>query len=93
MRSDHSRQRGEEGRPVQIAFNDAQRAKQSNVFVQTDQRYVVRGPNSREHIFEPTGELVTSLIRSKKLHQRKVLRGERSPITVEQFEQFREIFK
>ena len=93
MRSDHSRQRGDEGRPVRVAFNDAQRAKQSDVFVQTDEHYVVRGPRAREHIFEKTGELVTSLIRSYKIHQRKVLKGERYPITTQQFEKFQEIFQ
>jgi len=93
VRSDHSRPRGEEGRPVQTAFNDAQRARPSEVFVQPDERYVVRGSSGREHIFEPTGELVTSLIRAKKLHLRKVKRGERKPITNQQFEKFQEIFK
>lgn len=89
MRSDHSKQRGEEGRPVQIAFNDAQRAKQSDVFVQMDGRFIVRGPRAREHIFEVTGELVTSLVRSNKLHQRKITKSERSPATAQQFEAFR----
>ncbi len=93
MRSDHSRQRGEEGRPVPVAFNDAQRAKQSDVFVQNDERYVVRGSRAREHIFEKTGELVTSLVRSHKIHQHKVLKGERYPITAQQFEKFQEIFQ
>ena len=93
MRSNHSRQRGDEGRPVRVAFNDAQRAKRSDVFIQTDERYVVRGLHGREHIFEKTGELVTSLVRSQKIHQRKVLKGERYPITTQQFEQFKEIFQ
>lgn len=90
MRSDHSKQRGEEGRPVQVAFNDAQIAKPSDIFVQLDGRYVVRGPRAREHIFEKTGELVTSLVRVKKLHQRKVSKGNRIPATAEQFAAFKE---
>ena len=93
MRSDHSRQRGDEGRPVQVAFNDAQRARQADVFIQADdERYVVRGDRGREHIFEPNGELVTSLVRPQKAHQRKVFREERLPITEQQFEKFQEIF-
>lgn len=52
MRSGHSQQRGDEGRPVSQAFNDAQRARQSDVFIQPDGRYVVRGIGGREHIFE-----------------------------------------
>lgn len=93
MRSDHSKQRGEEGKPVQIAFNDAQCAKISAVFVQLDGRYVVRGPKAREHVFEATGELVTSLVRAKKLHQRKISKGNRTPATAQQFEAFKEIIK
>jgi hypothetical protein len=93
MRSDHSKQRGEEGRPVQVAFNDAQRARQADVFVQPDGRYVVRGLRGREHIFETSGELVTSLVRPQKAHQRKVIQGERQFISIQQFEQFQEIFK
>ena len=93
MRSDHSKQRGEEGRPVQVAFNDAKSAKPSDIFVQPDGRYVVRGPRAREHIFEKTGELVTSLVRAKKLHQRKVRAGTRTQVTAEQLEAFREVIK
>ena len=93
MRSDHSKQRGGEGRPVRIAFNDAQKAKQSDVFIQIDERYVVRGLRAREHIFEKTGELITSLVRSNKLHQRKLTKSERHPVTAQQFEEFKEGFK
>jgi hypothetical protein len=93
MRSDHSRERGEAGRPVQQAFNDAQLAKQSDVFCQTDGRYVVRGKKGREHIFEPGGELVTSIERPHKAHLNKIRRGERQPITIEEMEIFRELFQ
>lgn len=93
MRSRHSEDRGDEGRPVGPAFNDAQRAKQSDVFIQPDGRYVVRGVKEREHIFETDGELVTSLNRSNKAHILKIRRGERRPITEAEFEGFQEIFK
>jgi len=93
MRSNHSRDRGDEGRPVGPAFNDAQKAKSSDVFLQADDRYVVRGANSREHIFEPTGELVTSLVRSQKAHQNKLRRGERRFLSHEEFAAFQEKFK
>ncbi len=93
MRSDHSKQRGDEGRPVQVAFNDAQKVSQSSLFVQLDGRYIVRGAQAREHVFEKTGELVTSLVRSNKLHQRKVSKGERVPVTAQQFNEFRETIK
>ena len=93
MRSDHSKQRGDEGRPVQTAFNDAQRATQANIFIQADGRYVVRGPRAREHIFERSGELVASIVRSNKLHRRKVMRGERQSVEAQQFNEFKEVIK
>lgn len=93
MRSDHSKQRGCEGRPVRVAFNDAQKAGQADVFVQADGRYVVCGLHSREHISEKTGELVTSLVRSNKLHKRKVAKQDRFPVTPQQFNDFKEVVK
>jgi hypothetical protein len=93
MRSDHSRERGEEGRPVREAFSDAQKAKTADVFIQTDGRYVVRGSRGREHIFEVNGELVTSLLRPNKAHLRKVQRGERRPIMESEFAHFQEMFQ
>lgn len=92
MRSDHSKDRGEAGRPVQEAFNDAQRARPADVFIQLDGRYVVRGSRGREHIFEADGELVTSLVRPKQAHLRKVQRGERRFVTELEFAHFQEIF-
>ena len=92
-RSEHSEQRRGFGRRVGPAFNDAQRARQSDVFMQPDGRYVVRGPRGREHIFEPNGELVTSIDRSHRAHQDKIIRGERQPVTVNEFERLEEIFK
>ena len=91
MRSDHSRERGEEGRPVREAFNDAQRARMADVFVQPDGRYVVRGSRGREHVFEIDGELVTSLVRSNAAHLRKLRFAERRPITEAEFTQFQEV--
>ena len=90
VRSDHSRERGEEGRPVREAFSDAQRARSADVFVQPDGRHVVRGSRGREHIFEPDGELVTSLVRSNAAHLRKLRSSGRRPITESEFSQFQE---
>jgi hypothetical protein len=92
MRSDHSKERGEAGRPVREAFNDAQRARAADVFIQLDGRYVIRGSRGREHVFEANGELVTSLVRPKQAHLRKIQRGERRSITESEFAQFQEIF-
>ena len=92
MGSGHSRRRGDKGRPVKIAFNNAQRVRLSNLFTQPDGR-VVRGAKAREHIFEKSGELVTSLVRSERLHQRKVQNKERTVATEKQFIEFREVIK
>ena len=92
-RSNHSEERREQGRPVSAAFNDAVKARQSNVFIQEDDRYVVRGKQGREHIFESDGELITTVNRSQKAHLLKIRRGERKPVTDEQFLIFKELFQ
>ena len=92
-RTDHAQIRETEGRPVGTAFNDAQRARQANVFVQPDGRYVVRGQKGREHIFDSDGTHITTLRRSRSAHEGKIVRGERWPITPEEFERFKELFK
>ena len=92
-RSVHSEQRRAEGRRVGPAFNDAQSARPSDVFVQPDGRYVLRGPRGREHIFEPDGALVTSIDRNNRAHQLKVRRGERQLATPQEFEVFRRLFQ
>jgi hypothetical protein len=92
-RSEHSEQRRATGRRTGPAFNDAQRARQNDVFIQPNGRYVVRGPRGREHIFEPDGELVTSLDRARRRHLEIVRQGERQRVALEQFEAFQRIFQ
>lgn len=92
-RSDHAQKRASQGRRTGPAFNDARNARPSDVFVQPDGRYIVRGPRGREHVFEPDGEHVTSIDRSQSAHQGKVLRGERLPATSDQYETFQERFQ
>lgn len=92
-KSDHAEQRKSEGRPVSTAFIDGQRATQNEIFLQIDGRYIVRGQKGREHIFEATGELITSYHRSHQTHLAKMRNGERQPVTSEQFVIFKEIFK
>jgi len=89
--SEHAKERSAEGRRTGPAFGDAQRARQADVYVQPDGRYVVRGPRGREHIFERDGTHVTSIDRSARAHQGKVDGGERMPITSDEFERFKEI--
>ena len=93
-KSDHAQLRGSEGRSTDRAFNDVQRARQSDMFVQQDGRYVIRGPNGREHIFESSGQLVTTVNqRSNSAHLNLVRQGIRSRVTEEQFLKFTEMFK
>lgn len=68
-------------------------AKQSDVFLQEDDRYVVRGKRGREHIFEKDGELVTTINRSSQAHLMKIRRNERRPIIDNEFIEFKELFK
>jgi hypothetical protein len=65
------------------------------VFVQPNGRYVVRGPNGREHIFEADGQQVTSLgdPRSAAAHRQKVQAGQRRAASDGEYERFRELFQ
>ena len=92
-KSEHAKERAAEGRRVGPAFNDARNARPSDVFVQPDGRYVVRGPRGREHIFEPDGTHVTTVDRSAATHQRKLQAGERRFASDDEFTQFKELFQ
>lgn len=93
-KSRHAEQRKAEGRRISQAYNDVQRARQSDLFIQPeDERYVVRAVKGREHIFEPDGELVTTPHhRSKKAHRNLVLKGMRRAVTEEEYKRFKELF-
>lgn len=69
-----------------VAQNDLQRARRSDVFVQPDGRYIIRGKNGREHIIEPSGEIVTTINnRPNGVHLNKVKNEERRPITEQEY--------
>jgi hypothetical protein len=92
-RSGHAQQRLEEGRRIRPGFGDAQQARPSQVYLQPDGRYVVRGPRGREHVFAADGAHITSIDRSQRAHQKLVRSGKRTRVTLEQFHQFKELFK
>lgn len=92
-RTDHARSRQAEGRPIGTAFQDVRGARQVDVFVQSDGRYVVRGPRGREHIFDTDGAHITTLRRSQSAHEMKLTRGERQPITREAWTRLQEFFQ
>jgi len=73
QKSDHARLRSSQGRSTSQAHSDLQKARDSDIFVQNDGRFVIRGPKGREHIIESSGELVTTVNgRSNKAHLNKV---------------------
>lgn len=89
VRSEHAVLRGRQGRPVGEAAGDIQRARQGDVFVQPDGRFVIRGRSGREHIVEGN-ELVTSIAgRSSHAHQQRLMRGDVRHATTAEFERLR----
>ena len=90
-RTEHAKERGEQGRRTGPAFNDAQRARMADVFIQDDGRWVLRGPKAREHIFLADGQHLTSIDRSDAAHRGKVEAGERQPATASQYEEFKKV--
>ena len=86
-KSDHAEIRGREGRNVNTAINDVNRAKPSNIYLQKDGRYVVKGSKGRVHIFEPDGELVTTIDNVTNFNKR-VSSGRYTPLTEAQKTEF-----
>mgnify|MGYP000947954185 CR=1 FL=1 len=86
-RSSHARLRSRQGRPVSQVVNDVQRAGPGDVFVQPDDlRFVVRGPNAREHVIEADGEHVTSVQpRTDSAHRTRLRAGTIRPATPDEF--------
>ena len=87
----HAKLRSRQGRPIGRVVNDVQRAGPGDVFVQPeDGRYVVRGPNAREHIIEADGEHVTSVQpRPDSAHKARLRSGTIRPATAEEFERIK----
>jgi hypothetical protein len=92
-RTSHAKERKSQGRRVGPAFNDAQRARKGSVFIQPDGRWIVRGPKGREHVFEPSGQHLTSVDRSQAAHQAKVKKGDRRSVTQEEYQRFQALVK
>lgn len=89
--SEHARLRSGQGRPIGQVVNDVQRAGPNDVFVQPDDwRFVVRGPNAREHVIEPDGEHVTSIQpRTDSAHRRRLRNGTIRPATDEEYQRLK----
>lgn len=94
-RSEHTRLRSRQGRPVGQVVNDIQRAGPADVYVQPeDGRFVVRGPNAREHVIEADGEHVTSVRpRTDSAHRARLRAGTIRPATPEEFERLKNMVR
>ncbi|WP_160680640.1 hypothetical protein [Clostridium sp. C8-1-8] len=88
-RSNHVQLRSTQGRNVCTAINDLQRAKRSDILLQEDRRWVVKGQNARIHIIERNGELVTTMnkVTNKNILDR-IRKGRWSKLTIDQEEEF-----
>jgi RHS repeat-associated protein len=92
-RSDHAeKRRTKDGRPVSAGRSDAQNAKRSEIYVQDDGRWVVKGDNGRLNVFEPNGEHVTTFKNPQKNTDMRVRSGRYSRLTEAQYEEFSTIF-
>jgi hypothetical protein len=91
--SSHARLRGRQGRPIGQVINDVQRAGSNDVFVQPDDgRFVIRGPNAREHVIESDGEHVTSVQpRTDSAHKARLRAGTIRPATPEEFQRLKDM--
>lgn len=92
-KSEHAVLRASQRRNVSTAINDLQRAKPSDVLLQEDGRWVIKGQNGRVHIIEPDGELVTTMNKVTNSNiQSRFQSGRWSKLTLEQEKQFEQVF-
>ncbi|WP_240783268.1 RHS repeat-associated core domain-containing protein, partial [Escherichia sp. E2586] len=97
-KSGHALQRHREGRPIGTVINDLQRARPSDILIQTaDNRWVVKGPNGRIHIIEADGsEVVTTMTNPKRNTSRRTSDQGNGPrwrhMTPEEEQKFKDIF-
>ena len=90
-KSEHAEIRGSQGRNVNTAINDLNKAKPSNIYLQEDGRYVIKGSNGRVHIMEPDGEIVTTMNNVANFNKR-VSSGRYMPLTEAQKADFAQKF-
>lgn len=89
---EHAKIRNAEGRPVGAVVNDVQTARRSDILVQDDGRWVVKGDNGRVHILEPSGEVVTSFKNPIANTNGRIRSGEWSRATEDELKAFQSKF-
>ena len=92
-KSDHTVIRSSQGRNVNTAINDVQRARPADILIQDDGHWVIRGQNGRIHILEPDGEIVTTMDKVTNSNvQQRIASGRWSPLTLGEEELFKQLF-
>ncbi|WP_228407788.1 hypothetical protein [Proteus cibi] len=89
---EHAGIRNKEGRPVGSVINDVQKSRPSDIVVQEDGRWIVKGSGGKVHIIEPDGEVVTSFYNPKANTDNRVKKGEWQRPSNEQLDDFKEKF-
>ena len=89
---EHAKIRNAEGRPVGLVVNDIQTARPSDILVQDDGRWVIKGGNGRIHILEPNGEVVTSFSNPNANTNSRIQRGEWARASQDELKKFENQF-
>jgi len=89
-RTIHAETRGQQDRPVHVAFDDLQQAAAANIFRDTFRRSViVQGKNGRCHVYTPAGRHVTSLTLGQDEIDGRQRRKRYLPLSQEEIDAFR----
>ena len=92
-KSNHAVIRAAQGRNVNTAISDVQRARPADILTQSDGRWVVRGQNGRVHILEVHGEIVTTMNNKTNASVAKKIRdGDWSRLSIEEQNLFKSLF-
>ncbi|MEY0243846.1 hypothetical protein AB7W17_22140 [Providencia rettgeri] len=89
---EHAGIRNKEGRPVSSVINDVQKSRPSDILIQDDGRWVVKGDDGRIHLIEPDGEVVSSFKNSDKNTAQRTRDGRWNRPSNEKLDEFKEKF-
>ena len=92
-KGNHAELRSSQGRNVSNAINDLEKARPSDILIQDDGRFLIRGANGRIHVIEANGEIVTTMNKVTNSNvQQRINSGRWSRLTLEQEEAFKNNF-
>ncbi len=78
--------------PVSSVINDVQKSRPSDILVQEDGSWIVKGSGRKVHIIESDGEVVTSFYNPKANTDNRIKKGEWQRPSNEQLDDFKEKF-